>query len=71
MMMIWGCGWTGGVLAVTWLLPGDPHWVAEPTSIQVVGEATAIGAATIAATAAPAVISGARWETVKRTRTIL
>jgi hypothetical protein len=64
MMMIWGCGWTCGATAVIWLLPGDTHWVADPMSVHVSGDAVAAGAARIAA-AAPATKSGARWEAVK------
>jgi len=59
MMMIWGGCCTDGGVAMIWLLPGDPHCVDDPVSVQVNGEAAADGAATAAAAPA-ATKSGAR-----------
>jgi hypothetical protein len=65
MMMICGCRCTDGGPAVTWLLPGDPHCVADPVSVQLSREAVADGAAAIAAAAPPATSSGRRERTKK------
>jgi hypothetical protein len=56
----------GGASAVIWLLPGDTHWVAGPTSMQDWGAATVIGAVAIAVAVAPAMRNGTKYFGVMR-----